>query len=176
MEAHTEPRRVALLDGQQVLLRRLVPEDAALYPDFMAAITREDLRLRFFVTIRELTPSIIERLTRFDPKVVMAFAAIDEATGKLLGVVRLHNDASGESGEYAVLVRSRMKGHGLGWLLMQRIIDYARTIGLKSIHGQVLAENTTMLLMCGELGFEIADDPSEHGVKTALLALDRSPA
>src|ERR1700733_1918865 len=33
---------------QPVLLRRLVTEDAALYPDFPSAVTAEDQRLRFF--------------------------------------------------------------------------------------------------------------------------------
>ena len=49
----------------------------------------------------------------------MAFVAIDEASGDTLGVVRLHTDASGEAGEYAILLRSDLKGRGLGWALMQ---------------------------------------------------------
>ena len=77
----------------------------------------------------------------------------------MLGVVRLHLDADRRGGEYAVIVRSAFKGHGLGWMLMQRMIEYARMIGLERVHGQVLAENTTMLRMCAELGFQIDDDP-----------------
>ena len=101
----------------------------------------------------------------------MAFIAIDEATGLMLGVVRLHLDKDRRSGEYAVTVRSALKGHGLGWLLMQRIIEYARMIGLERVHGQVLAENTTMLRMCAELGFHVADDPGGSGIKLATLDL-----
>ena len=87
------------------------------------------------------------------------------------GVVRLHLDTDSQGGEYAVIVRSAMKGHGLGWLLMRRMIDYAKAIGLKRIHGQVLAENTTMLSMCRHLGFHIADDPSSRDIKVVILAL-----
>ena len=50
--------------------------------------------------------------------------------------------------EYAVLVRSDLKGRGLGWLLMQQIIEYARAERLQTIEGQVLRENVTMLSMC----------------------------
>ena len=89
----------------------------------------------------------------------------------MLGVVRLHLDADTRGGEYAVIVRSALKGHGLGWLLMQRMIEYARAIGLERVHGQVLAENTTMLRMCGELGFQIRDDPHSKGIKVVTLAL-----
>ena len=89
----------------------------------------------------------------------------------MLGVVRLHLDADARSGEYAVILRSDLKGRGLGWLLMQRIIEYARSIGLERVHGQVLAENTTMLRMCGELGFQIRDDLHSKGIKVVTLAL-----
>ena len=64
-----------------------------------------------------------------------------------------------------------MKGHGLGWLLMQRMIEYARAVGLERVHGQVLAENTSMLRMCAELGFGIDDDPSGNGIKRVTLDL-----
>jgi acetyltransferase len=50
-------------------------------------------------------------------------------------------------------VRSRLKGHGLGWLLMQRVIDYAKEKGLRRVYGDVLAENSAMLQMSAELGF-----------------------
>ena len=89
----------------------------------------------------------------------MAFIAIEEASGEMLGVVRLHANANYDTGEYAILVRSDMKGRGLGWLLMQMIIDYAHAEGLQTIEGQVLRDNTAMLTMCRELGFEIAPDP-----------------
>jgi L-amino acid N-acyltransferase YncA len=70
-------------------------------------------------------------------------------------------------------VRSSLKGHGLGWMLMQRMIDYARMTGLKNVHGQVLAENTTMLRMCAELGFDIRDDIGSKGTKVVTLKLDQ---
>src|ERR1700719_5421773 len=94
----------------------------------------------------------------------MAFVTIDDTSGVLLGVVRLHADANYESGEYAILVRSDLKGHGLGWLLMELMIEYARAEGLQSIRGQVLAENRTMLQMCRQLGFHIAPDPDDTSI------------
>jgi acetyltransferase len=89
----------------------------------------------------------------------------------MLGVVRLHADANYQSGEYAILLRSDMKGRGLGWDLMQLIIAYARAEGLAAIEGQILRENTAMLAMCRELGFGIADDPSDPDICIARLAL-----
>jgi len=165
-------RHVVLLDGAKVLLRPLKAEDAALYPDFLTDVTRDDLRLRFFAAMRELAPEMIDKLVHYDPARAMAFIAIEEATGKMLGVVRLHDDADGRNAEFAILVRSHLKGHGLGWLMMKHMIAAAKEKGLKTIHGQVLSENRTMLLMCTELGFHAADDPSERDMKVVTLVLD----
>ena len=159
-----------------MLLRPLMPEDAALYPDFLAEVTAEDLRLRFFAPMREVSPDLIDKLIHYDPKHAMAFIAIEEASGKMLGVVRLHDDLDGERAEFAILVRSRLKGRGLGWLLMKHMIANAKDKGLKTVHGQVLAENTSMLQMCSELGFHTVEDPDERGVKVVTLPLNEVPA
>jgi RimJ/RimL family protein N-acetyltransferase len=80
----------------------------------------------------------------------------------LLGdVVRLIDELDERTAEFAILVCSRLKGRGLGWLLMQRIIDYANEKGLRRVYGDVLAENTTMLKMCAELGFRSQDIGSD---------------
>jgi RimJ/RimL family protein N-acetyltransferase len=178
--SHGEPRtlhdtHVVLLDGDRVLLRPLKVEDAALYPDCLSEITPEDLRLRYFAAMREVSPELIDKLVHYDPKHAMAFIAIEEDSGRMLGVVRLHDDPDGENAEFAIIVRSRLKGRGLGWLLMKHIIAYAKEKGLKAVRGQVLAENRTMLMMCAELGFHATDDPSERGVKQVTLPLDEVP-
>jgi len=164
-------RHVRLLDGTPVLFRPVRPEDERLYGPFLAAVTQDDLRLRFFAPLKEFSHSFIARFTQIDYARAMAFIAIKEATGEMLGVVRMHANTEYDRGEYAVLVRSDLKGKGLGWLLMQTIIEYARAEGLHLIEGQVLRENTTMLDMCRELGFEIAGDPQDPGVTSVKLSI-----
>jgi RimJ/RimL family protein N-acetyltransferase len=169
-------RQVVLRDGTPALFRALKPEDAALYPNFLKEVTADDLRLRFFAVMRGVSNDLIDKLTHYDPAHAMAFIAIEEQSGRMLGVVRLHDDPNGKDAEFAILVRSRLKGHGLGWLMMKHMIAYAKTKGLKTVRGQVLAENSTMLTMCAELGFHIVDDPGERGVKQVTLSLDEVPA
>jgi RimJ/RimL family protein N-acetyltransferase len=161
--------RLTLPDGTPVLIRQLVAEDAALYPDFLSDVTAEDLRLRFFGPMREVSHELLDKLIHYDPACAMAFIAVDEQSKKMLGVVRLHDDTSGETAEFAILVRSRLKEHGVGWLLMKHMIEFSRHKDLEIVQGQVLSENTTMLAMCAELGFHIADDPDDPGVKTVTL-------
>jgi acetyltransferase len=169
-------RHVELRDGTKILVRPVRPEDEPLYPPFLAAVTQQDLRLRFFAPVKEFGHTFIARFTQIDYARAMAFIAIEESSGNMLGVVRLHADANYERGEYAILVRSDLKGRGLGYLLMQMIIDYARAEDLKLIEGQVLAENTAMLAMCRELGFDIAADPGDPDACIVKLAISSQRA
>jgi len=169
-------RHAELRDGTKILVRPVRPEDEPLYPPFLAAVTQQDLRLRFFAPVKEFGHTFIARFTQIDYARAMAFIAIEESSGNMLGVVRLHADANYERGEYAILVRSDLKGRGLGYLLMQMIIDYARAEGLKVIEGQVLAENTAMLAMCREFGFDIAADLGDPDACIVKLAISNQRA
>jgi len=166
-------REIDLPDGKRILARPIRPEDEALYPSFLAAVTMEDLRLRFFAPVKDFSHAFIARFTQVDYARAMAFIAIDQATGEMLGVVRLHANSAYDSGEYAILLRSDLKGHGLGWRLMQMMIEYARAEGLHVIEGQVLQENRTMLRMCRELGFDVASDPTDP--ELCVVKLDVTP-
>ena len=134
-------------------------------------MTQQDLRLRFFAPAKEFNHTFIARFTQIDYARAMAFIAVNEATGEMFGVVRLHSDADYDTAEFAILVRSDQKGHGLGWQLMQLIVAYARAQAIRSVHGQVLQENTAMLDMCRNLGFQVKSDPQEASLVIATLPL-----
>jgi len=84
-------------------------------------------------------------------------------------MVRIHSDSIYENGEFAILLRSDLKGRGLGWALMQLIIEYAKSEGLMRISGQVLQDNSVMLQMCRELGFTIKSDAMDYAVCDVML-------
>jgi len=164
-------RTLTLADGMTCFVRPIRPEDEALFPGFFEHVTQEDLRMRFFAPVKEFSHTFIARLTQLDYARAIAFIALDESRREMLGAVRLHADSNYESGEYAILLRSDLKGRGLGWQLMQLMIAYARSEGLQRVEGQVLRENSTMLTMCREQGFTIANDPDEPHIKRVTLSL-----
>lgn len=164
-------RHLVIGDGWRVFVRPIRPEDEALVREFFVHVTAEDLRLRFFAPVKDLSHVFIARLTQLDYARANAFIAIDEASGEMVGGVRLHADANYERAEYAVLVRSDLKERGLGWALMSLMLDYARAEGLRHIEGQVLRENTAMLKMCDELGFTVTADPDDPNIRIACIAL-----
>jgi acetyltransferase len=162
-------QRVRLRDGLEIVIRPLRPEDERYYPPFFARMTDEDMRLRFFARVREQGHAFIARLTQIDYARAMAFIALDPDTDEMLGAVRLHGDAAQATGEYAIAVRSDLKGKGLGWVLMRLIIRFAHGEGYEEIRGEVLRENTTMLDMCLALGFEAKPEPDSQEIMAVRL-------
>jgi acetyltransferase len=166
-------RPIALHDGQAVLVRPIRPEDELLYAKFFEVESNEDVRLRFFSPVKSRDLAFFSRFTHLDYARAMAFIALDEKSGEMLGVARLHDDTNDDgAAEYAVIVRSDVKNHGLGRALMKMTVEYAKAKKLRAIKGQVLRENKAMLRMCRELGFKITSDPDAAYVCNVTLKLD----
>lgn len=176
-------KEIEIRDGRKFLMRPMRPEDEPLLQEMLHRSDPQDIRLRFFTPIRELTHEAAARLTQIDYGREMALAAIgpdDPAISEpgthnraLYGVVRISADPDNEAAEYGVMVRSDMKGQALGRRLMEEIIDYAKAQGIKRIFGEVLRENTGMLELCEKLGFQRRahpDDPALVDVSMTLVA------
>ncbi len=158
-------------DGVEVHIRPIKPSDIELYPEFLARISPDDVRLRFLAPRKNFPDEMLKRLTQLDYDRDMAFVALDKKTGALAGVGRLSSDPDRAVAEYALVVRTDLQGHGLGWALLQHIIDYARAEGIGRIEGIVLNENDAMLTMCREFGFSVRHDPDQPGLSKVRLVL-----
>jgi GNAT superfamily N-acetyltransferase len=164
-------RHLVLHAGWRIFVRPTSPGDEPLIRELLGHVSKEDLRLRFFNSIREFSDQFVAKLTDLDYLRAIAFVAFDEASDQTLGVVWLYGDPIHETGDYAILLRSDLKGRGLGWALMQLIIEHAGSEGLKQMSGQILQENADMLKMCRELGFQVVTDAQDRGVCNVTLPL-----
>ena len=161
--------------GRPILLRPIRPEDFAQHRRFLAHVTPQDMRTRFFSAIRELPDRDLAHLTQLDYEREMAFIAVsegEEGAEETLGVARAYTDPDNIEAEFAVLVRSDLKGEGLGTLLLQKLIDYCRARGTQRMVGQALAENTRMLHLATECGFH---QQVSGGVVDLTLDLQKAP-
>jgi acetyltransferase len=86
-------------------------------------------------------------------------------------VARIAADPDNARAEFAVTVRSDLKGHGAGRFLMQRIGAYAKKRGIGELFGDILAENTSMLALCRELGCSISSAPHDQSLMRATLKI-----
>ena len=161
-------------DGERLTIRPIRPEDAEQHGGFFSRLSPQDIRYRFFTAMRELPPEQMARLTQVDYDREMAFIAVREASGETVGVARLvcePGEPEGEA-EFAVIVQGDMKGRGLATRLMHRLIDWARGRRLRTIVGQVLADNAPMLAFMRHLGFSLRRMRDEPDVMEARLSLE----
>src|SRR5262249_13704491 len=136
------------------------PEDEGLLTRFAGHLTPEDMRLRFFSPLRELSHEMAARLTQIDYDREMAFLLLDG--DELLGVGRLAADPGFEQAEFALIVASDRQGRGYGALLLRHVLAYAKSRGIKRVIGQVLRENRKMLGLAEHLGFKRVSGQAGH--------------
>jgi acetyltransferase len=164
-----------LPDRRSFLLRPILPEDEPQLKELVKRVPAEDVRMRFFQPIRELSHDMAARLTQLDYEREMAFIVTEPNSipgkGKIWGVVRCNADSDMEKAEYSILVDRTVTGLGLGPMLMRYIIDYARSCGIKELYGEVLRENEPMLRLNRALGFKIHATPDDPGVLHVTLPL-----
>ena len=156
-----------------IRVRPIRPTDEALYPDFLAKVTAEDMKLRFFRAVGEVGRESIARFTQIDYARAMAFVAID-GEGALTGVSRIVSDPDGRVAEFSVLVRSDRAGRGIGRALMERLIAYSRSEKIEMLSGDIMASNSTMLAFMKTLGFRITSHPDDPSLRHAALRLARA--
>ena len=160
-----------LESGRQVLLRPIRPEDEPEHHTFISKLTPEDIRFRFFGMVKELPHSQMARFTQIDYDREMAFIASAPGTDggrETLGVVRTATDPDNERTEFAIVVRSDLKGQRLGWKLLDKMIAYCRARGTQEMVGEVLSDNRAMLALAKRMGFECRAILGEGVVETTL--------
>jgi acetyltransferase len=160
-----------LRDGTRVRLRPIRPKDEKLLQDLVAHMSAEDLRMRFFTTMRELPHALAARLSRLDDDRETALLAFVVGSESLLGVARYAAEADKHRAEMAIAVRSDWHRRGLGHLLLDRLIAVARERGIGELIGTVLHQNRPMLQMCREMGFSLAADPEDAGLVRVTRSL-----
>ncbi len=156
-----------------LVLRPIRPEDTQQHLRFLQQLSPHDIRMRVFHTRRYIAPSELARLTQIDYEREMAFiATVQTADGgwETLGVVRAVADPENARAEYGIIVRSDIKGKGLGRILFEKIIRYCRNRGTGTLIGDVLKENKRMLDLARQLGFEVSRS-EEPGIMRVELNL-----
>jgi acetyltransferase len=141
---------------RDIVIRPIRPEDEEMHRRFLALMDPEDIRMRFFQARRELAHTELARLTQIDYEREMAFLAVgagERGEPETLGVVRVVGDPDNTEAEFAIVVRSDLQRRGLGRLLLDRIVAYAKARGTPKLVAHVLRENGAMLHLGVDGGF-----------------------
>ncbi len=162
-----------LKDNSTVLLRPILPEDEPKHADFISQVSHEDLYKRFFSDVGEFNHEALANFTQIDYDREMAFVATKQIEGEevILAVARALSDPNNNNTEFAVLVRSDLKGLGLGKILMDKIIRYCREQGIKVMTGMTMPSNQGMIGLAKHFGFNI-DVQMADGIVEMYLQLN----
>jgi acetyltransferase len=160
-----------LRDGTAVRLRPVRPDDEPLLRDLASHMNANDLRMRFFTPIKELTHELAARLSQIDYEREMALVAQPTEGGAIDGVARYSADPDKARAEFALAVRSDRQRRGLGYLLLHRLSEVARQRGIGALIGDVLRENEPMLTLCRTQGFTVSTHPTDPAVLRVVLVL-----
>jgi acetyltransferase len=155
-----------------VTLRPIRPEDEDSHRAFLERLDPEDIRMRLFYSRRSIEHSELARMTQIDYGREMAFIATarsEDGHDETLGVVRAVRDPDNHDAEFGIVVRSDLKGSGLGPRLMRKLVAYLRTQGTKRLVATVLPENGRMLKLVREMGFSVED--ARDGMRSIALSL-----
>lgn len=158
------PHAQHVVDGQPVTVRPIRPGDIGLERDFIRHLSTEARYQRFLVTVSELPDRKLHYFTEVDQVTHVALAAVADHDGQpaIVGVARYIVMPAGDSCEFAIAVDDAWQGSGLAGILMHALIDAARSRGLATMEGTVLATNTRMRKFTRQLGFTQQRDPQDR--------------
>ena len=146
-----------MLGQQRLLVRPIRPEDGERLAAFYAAASPAELRLRFFLSRREVPRSELARFCQIDYEREMAFIAQDGE--RMVAEVRAACDPDNITAEFALQVAASHQRRGLGRLLLQKMLAYLCARGTQEIRGECLPENLAMIGLAREAGFEVHSQP-----------------
>jgi acetyltransferase len=159
-EMGRQPEIIKLPDGRSFRLRPLRSNDLAALQRAFRRLTPEEVELRFLHQSRELPAFIADEVRTLDPARDVAFV-LEDTDGEIRAVADLHvEDSAMPEAEFGLIVGQAIAGHGLGRLLMLRLLAEARGRGL-SLRGFVRCDNVRMLELCRVLGGTASVEPGE---------------
>lgn len=153
-------------NGTDVVIRPIRPEDAELEKAFIESLSERSRYYRFMHNVKRVTPEMLARFTQIDYHREMALVALVKEPGGWheIGVSRYVLNPDGVSCEFAVVVSDQWHRTGIGYKLMELLIEAARNKGLKVMDGIVLRDNVPMRKLARSMGFEIRDDEKDEDI------------
>lgn len=158
--------------GQDYVVRPVRPDDEPALIRLLQSLDPEAVRLRFFIYLRHFSHDMAARMTQidYDRELALVIQPRDRAD-TLFGIATLIADPDNARAEFAVLIDGAHAAQGLGRHLLQQLLQWARERGVRSVFGEVLAENGPMLGLARKLGMTVRpmmDDPGCMHVEVAL--------
>ncbi|MGW4370021.1 bifunctional acetate--CoA ligase family protein/GNAT family N-acetyltransferase [Nocardia takedensis] len=146
---------VLAADGRVVRLRPITPDDAEGLQQFHAALSDRTRYLRYFGPYPRISPRDLYRTTHVDyrDRVGLVLELGDQIIA--VGRYELLDRPGPRSAEVAFVVADGHQGRGLGSILLEHLAGSAAEAKIDTFVAEVLAENTTMVTVFREAGYQV---------------------
>jgi acetyltransferase len=153
---------VRLNNGALVHLRPIRSADAKLEYDFLSHLSPEYRSYRFLGLVKSPSPEVAQELTHPDPgEVVLTAMVEDENRFREIGVARFRPRTGHGSCDCAVTVDPEWQRLGIGRLLMESLIEVARTHGMQQMYAVDAVRCSGSHKLAERLGFRPCTDPED---------------
>ena len=146
------------------VVRPISSADAGALLRFHGHLSARSIRLRYFYPHEDLSPSEVAHFTQIDGEARVALVV--ERASELIAVGRYDRLDDHRVAEVAFVVADAYQHHGLATMLLHRLADAARSVGIERFIAEVLAENRAMLSVFHDAGFPI-ESKTECGHRDA---------
>ena len=153
---------IATRDGFDLNIRSASPDDEQALAEFFGKLSPQDLRFRFLSAMKQVTPGLARQLVDIDHTQTENLLAFDDRD-RLVATAMIAAPDGADDAEVAVAVRSDLKGHGIGWSMLDQACNYARSRGFKALHSVQSSDDRAAIALEQEMGFRAqpcADDMS----------------
>ena len=102
------------VNGKEITLRPIKPEDEPLHKDMFMSLSEETIRFRFLKVIKELSHAELVRFCYIDYDREITLVAIANENGKknMVGICMLTGDPDNEAAEFAIMLRDEWQNDG----------------------------------------------------------------
>jgi acetyltransferase len=149
--------RWTLMNGQEVLLRPIKPEDEPLWLEMFQTFSEESIRYRFFQLLKDTPHEVRVRYCNidYDREIAIVAEFTEEKRKKILGVGRLSIEPDGKSGELAFIIGDQWQGQGLGTKVVDYVLEIAKEMGVETVYAIMLPDNQRALSLTKKMGFKL---------------------
>lgn len=115
--------------------------------DMFQSLSLETRRSRFFGVQKYISEDMLVSEDHLESGKVISLVAEHREGGavEIVGDCRLYLDDAGHAGEFSIVIRDPWQRMGLGGVLTQRMVDFARARGTRKVYAYVLIDNVVML-------------------------------
>ncbi len=162
---------VIVADGGTVHLRPIRPSDAAKLVALHGGLSARTRYLRYFSAYPRIPERDLYRFTHVDHHDRVAL--IVELGNELIAVGRYERAAGTDEAEVAFVVADAHQGRGIGSVLLEHLAAAGRECGIRRFTAVVLAENTNMMRVFRDAGYEVTRH-LDYGEVNLEFAIDET--